>query len=251
MPTFCVIGCDDSKAWDPLSFGDMFTSQLHVEGDEWLHVNIARGEPLPDMSSIAGIVLTGSRFNVRDQLPWYETLGAIIKEAADTGRLRVYGGCFGCQFICHVLGGRIGQNPEEKFVLKNEKITVNRNELAPLCCSVRCCCGGPDCCCSDFQLIESHGDCISELPPQAIPLATSPSCCHEMFIAGANKNILCCQAHPEFDLQYCIHDRIFPAVCKSGRLTEEEKQESLSSFEAYSPVDSARMMRIISEFLHL
>lgn len=242
MPVFCVVCCDDSSVWDPISFADMFASKLSVAGDEWIRVNIARGESLPDMSSISGLVLSGSRFNVRDQLPWYDQLAEVVRGAAASGRIRVYGGCFGCQFACHALGGAVGYNPDGKFVLKGEFISVDTEVLKRLC--------NISCDSSIFQLIESHGDCVCEIPSDATPLATSTSCRYEMFIAGINNNILCCQSHPEFDLQYCVQDRILPALCENGRLTDSEQKESLASFLHFRSEDSARMLQIISEFLH-
>lgn len=242
MPVFCAICCDDSTAWEPVSFADMFSSKLFVNGDQWIHVNIARGEPLPDMNNISGIVLTGSKFNVRDQLPWFGELRSVIREAAEDGRLLVYGGCFGCQLVCDTLGGVVGFNPDNRFVLKNELITVDDTVLS----SAGCNCGGLN----DFQLIESHGDCILKLPASATLLATSPSCRYEMFIAGSKNNILCCQAHPEFDLQYCILDRILPSLWTSGRLTDVEKEMALESFRSFKLEDSNRMLQIISNFLH-
>ena len=244
MPTFCVVNCDDSTAWAPESFSDMFISKLSVEGDVWTHINIARGDPLPEIANVDGLVLTGSRFNVRDALPWYGELAKVIVDAAADGRLRIYGGCFGCQFICAALGGKIGKNPEEKFILKNETVRVDGALLSRVCSAGSCSCS------NEFSLIESHGDCIAELPPESVCLASSSSCSYEMFLAGVRDNILCCQAHPEFDLQYAIIERIYPAVCKSGRLNEEEKNEAMESFKGFNTNDSNRMMNIISSFLH-
>jgi len=93
-----------------------------------------------------------------------------------------------------------------------------------------------------LTLLVSHGDCVHELPPNAELLAKSDSCCHEMFIAGTQRNILACQSHPEFDLQYCIYDRIWPAVVeKNHRLSSIEQEEAKATFEAYLDDDSQLM----------
>lgn len=169
---------------------------------------------------------------------------------------------FGCQLVAHALGGRVGEywyiymyliidrytvtklvscdtyrpldyNPKKNFVLKAETVRIVEDSfikyLSPLTKPT-------------LTLIVSHGDCVTELPPNSELLANSDTCCHEMFITGAKRNILACQSHPEFDLQYCIYDRIWPAVVeKNHRLTSSEEEEAKATFEAYHDDDSQLM----------
>jgi len=39
--------------------------------EQWDTLNIASGDDVPDANKYKGLVLTGSRFNTRDALPWY------------------------------------------------------------------------------------------------------------------------------------------------------------------------------------
>lgn len=74
-------------------------------------------------------MITGSQFNCRnrDAHPWFDQLCQLIKEAAEKGRPRIYGGCFGCQIIAVALGGHVDYNPDRRFILKAEKILPNKN----------------------------------------------------------------------------------------------------------------------------
>jgi hypothetical protein len=68
---------------------------------------------------------------------------------------------------------------------------------------------------------------------------------------GSRGNILCCQSHPEFDLQYCIHERIWPAVVDTNhRITVEQEQDTRASFDRYDGKDAVTLLSIISNFIH-
>lgn len=266
-PRFCVIDTDCSKAWTPITFSDMFRSCLEKPGDVWTTCQIAIGETLPDdIFSYQGVVLTGSRFNCRDNLPWFEPLSNFIRDAAERGYPRIYGGCFGCQLIAHALGGEVDYNPGRRFVLKAEDIKW---------CVCDCCNGiaGTEeghCCCetckqiplakeviqklqtTGLHIIVSHGDCVRKVPSTALLLATSVSCASEMFIAGRNYNIFASQSHPELEYNYSVRDRIWPVVVEQRkRLSEEEIEIAQSSFARYTGEDAKLFMSGISDFLHI
>ena len=59
----------------------------------WVTINVANGETVPVASDYHGVVITGSRFNVRDrdQLPWFEGVCELVRQAAATGSPNVYG----------------------------------------------------------------------------------------------------------------------------------------------------------------
>jgi len=112
MLRFCIINCENSKKWSPISFGDMFRQSLQQTSREesWDVVNIAEGEILPSaeymLETYKGIVITGSHFNVRDGLafisgskvpllPWFNSLCELIQQIFKEGKPNLYGGCFG------------------------------------------------------------------------------------------------------------------------------------------------------------
>jgi GMP synthase-like glutamine amidotransferase len=245
---FLVVCCENSTAWAPVDFAQMFTSKLARDDSEWITVNIANNETLPsteDLDQFQGIILTGSRFNIcdKDNYPWFDSVCEVIRHAASHGRPRVFGGCFGCQLIGHALGGEVSKNPCERFILKAEQIEPCQpffSKIFPTMSPEK----------SSLTLIESHGYCVSSLPPNSQRLASSSSCTNELFVCGANANLLACQCHPEFDYGYAIRDRIWPSVVGSKRMPAEEIEESARSFEAFSDEDSVLFCSLISSFLH-
>ena len=144
---FLVINCENSLAWDPVDFGDMFMKRFGMEGDEWVKVNVAKGESLPSQdqidSTFQGIVITGSHFNCRDRdtlgLTWFEPVCDIVRSASVKGFPRIYGGCFGCQISAFALGCDVDKNPSGRFILKAETMhpTKDFRELRFSSCSTR------------------------------------------------------------------------------------------------------------------
>eukprot|EP01033_Poteriospumella_lacustris_P017859 gene17859-12803_t len=274
-PRFCVIDTDCSKAWNPITFSDMFRTCFELPGDAWITCHIAVGDELPaDLLSYQGVVLTGSRFNCRDNLPWFAPLCQFIRDAAQQGTPRIYGGCFGCQLIAHALGGEVDYNPDKRFILKAEDIkwcachcssstphshdTSNSDDTTTTSTGCPCCQALPWA--SDvirrlqstgLQIIVSHGDCVRKVPEQALLIANSSSCGAEMFVAGRHWNIFASQSHPEMEYDYCVRDRIWPVVVEQRqRLSDEEVAIARASFARYTGEDAKLFMAAIRAFLH-
>lgn len=243
---FCVVCCENSPIWFPIDFSQMFITKLARNPSEWISVNIANNEPLPDgIEEFEGVVFTGSRYNIcdRESYPWFEMVCEFIRTAARNGRPRIFGGCFGCQLIGHALGGEVLKNPTGRFILKAEDIEPIQPVFSEIFPQFP---GG-----IKLKIIASHGYCVATLPPNARRIATSCSCDNEIFVAGIDENILACQSHPEFEYDYAIRDRIWPAVVeKFKRLTDEEIESSARSFENFSGEDSHLLCDFISSFLH-
>lgn len=258
MSNFCVINTEDSLLWSPVHFFEMFSAILRKESEhEWRVINIANGEALPDdIHDYKGIVITGSHYNTRDRdtIPWFDSLCNFIQKAAEVGSPKIYGGCFGCQIIAVALGGQVDYNPAKQFALKAEKIQLFQplfSELLVQDKNISTEHSSVD----NLNIIVSHAECVTVLPPDAHHIATSDSCVHEMFVCGPKKSIICAQAHPEFmDVKYAIYDRIAPVVIdERKRLNDEQKAESFESFAEYEKNDAkdARyFMSLVSDFLH-
>jgi len=248
---FFVINCEDKKAWSPITFGDMFISKFGIKGDEWTVCNIARGEPLPvHILDYNGVLLTGSHYNCRHSnmgIAWFDQLFQFVRDANEHGYPNVYGSCFGAQVIARALGGSVDFNPGNRYVLKIETLHVLPDFFTYLADK-----GEEGKKKSTFSIINTHEDCVASLPPHAISIATSASCVHEAFVAGRHrKHFLGVQGHPEFDLQYAVLDRIWPAVAlKKNRLSDHEMTDARQSFDKFSSDDSDQLCRLISHFLH-
>jgi GMP synthase-like glutamine amidotransferase len=183
---------------------------------------------------------------VLTKLAWFGPLCDVVRQAASTGYPKVYGGCFGCQLISHALGGQVDYNPNKVFFLKAESVQVNLDLIHKYVRNAN-----ENDVQASFNVIESHGDCVAVLPPDADRIGTSSSCTNEIFVTGAHRNILACQGHPEFDLQYSVYERIWPeAVDRMHRLNEDEAREYKKTFECYTGEDALRLRRLIAAFLH-
>lgn len=184
-PRFCVIDTDCSKAWNPITFSDMFRTCFELPGDDWITCHIAVGEELPaDLLSYQGVVLTGSRFNCRDNLPWFAPLCQFIRDAAQQGTPRIYGGCFGCQLIAHALGGEVDYNPNKRFVLKAEDIKW-------CACSCACAHHHHD---ATTTTGSSSSDSSTEEATATPPAAAEAT--EATAVAGAAAGCPCCQTLP-------------------------------------------------------
>lgn len=242
-----IINCENSAEWRNVSFADMFRTGLQQSGDVWETCNVAAGAKLPvnAATSYDAFVITGSYSDCRDGklLPWFDSVCDLIREVAmsDSGNAKMFGGCFGCQIVAHALGGTVNYNPGQRVHLKAETINIVAvDQDKSLACIDK----------DHMQMIKAHGDCVTQLPPNSTLLASSSTCCNEIYVTGATQNILCCQSHPEFDYKYCIVDRIWPLVVdQQQKLSEQEIIVAKASFDTYTGDDATSMMKSISLFL--
>lgn len=225
----------------------MFQNSFGMKNDIWDTCNLAVGEQLPfdkifNLRFYQAVLISGSHLNCRNSygLPWFEELIDFIKLSSIRGYPQIYGSCFGAQIIAVSLGGDIDYCKE--FILKAEYIhkTLIFSDYLH----------SPHDNSNKFYILKSHGDEIVKLPENSKVLASSSSCVNDIFICGQYNNILCCQSHPEFDLQYAILDRVWPRIVNNKKLlNEEQKLLSMKTFEVYNTKDSNNLNFIISNFL--
>jgi GMP synthase (glutamine-hydrolysing) len=181
------------------------------------------------------VVVTGSHYSAVDEsLPWLPPLFSFLRAAAAApGGPQVLGICFGCQALAQALGGRVGPNPHGRFVFGAERISIEADVEAPWFAEAR----------SGISLLQSHGECVLELPPGAELIARSDGAAHEIFAVG--RRVLALQGHPELDREALV-DKIMPGLRDEGRLDggEEAARRSVEQ-----PVDDALVMSILRRFL--
>ena len=262
MVRVITIVCDNSKAWAPVDFGDMMRDMFGKCKEctgcdcpcdpktwEFRKCLLDSGEQLPSKEDADAFIISGSRHNVRDgpKLSWFEPLCTLIKELEGHKGKALVGICFGSQIVAHALGGEVDKNPEG-FILLAE--TLRFTQALYTLPELKCCntaVSQINAMEGSGKMIVSHGDSCVRLPPHACLLASSQSCENEMFTSGGN--ILCCQGHPEFEYEYSIAQRIWPAVVeKNKRLSEEKIAAAKASFEGYSQPFSSVIM-LIMEFI--
>jgi len=240
---FAVLVCEDAEKWGGKDvIGERFKNLLkHKDDDdaEWRWFNACTGD-LPaeqDLDKFQGFVISGSHYSANDDKEWVRKTENLIASLAKkpTSSPRVVGICFGHQLIAKALGGVVGPNPSGNFVLRSEKVkATTENSLVSKLFK-----NGP------LNMLESHSECVTELPPKAQSLASSNSCEHEIILF--TENILGVQCHPEVTGEE-LEQKVLPSLMNSKLLTEEEGamvQESLKF-----PVHSSEVNHMLSDFLH-
>jgi GMP synthase-like glutamine amidotransferase len=229
----------------------MFINSMGKSDDCFTTCNLACGQNLPkDMDQFQGIIITGSHYNCRPRdayFDWYEGLLSLIREIAFTGKPNLYGSCFGHNLIALALGGKIGLNPNNKYILEIEQLNTNKefygrfSSIYPLE-NIK----------ESYSVISTHEDCVLELPESATLLGSTLHCENHLYVTGKNRNILACQSHPEFNhyLQYAVMDRILLSIVNKRKcLSTEEVAHSRKSFGEYSTSDNTLLCDMISNFL--
>ena len=150
--------------------------------------DVARGQPLPEVNAVAGVVITGSPAMLTDGAPWNAIAAQWLREALAC-ELPVLGICYGHQLLAHACGGRVNYHP-----LGREIGTVPVT-LAP---SVRgdALLGALP---ASFVAHTTHSQSVLELPPTATLLASSAHDRHQAYRVGARAWGV--QFHPEFSAE--------------------------------------------------
>lgn len=171
-----------------------------------------------------GVIITGSHYSAVDpKLTWLPELFSCIRDCAAIPGLGVVACCFGAQACTVALGGEVGPNPDGKFVFGWTELQLAQAELArhPWARQALGVSGSIQ---SPIGLLQSHGDQVLRLPPGASLLGWSEGTPHELFLCGQHRNVLCCQAHPEF-YPALMMERIAPSLRAKGRLSDEQLAE--------------------------
>jgi GMP synthase (glutamine-hydrolysing) len=229
-----VLDCEDREKW--LGHERLWIDPLRRDGDEWTSYRVWAGE-LPEPGAVDGVVVSGSHHSVLDDsLPWLEPLFVFLRAAvlAEDGP-NVVGACFGCQALGRALGGQVARNPGGRFVFGAERI-----ELAPGFAAL----AGADRGGASIALLESHGECVTELPAGAEPLARSASAPHEIFAIGWRA--LAVQGHPELTRQALV-ETILPSLREERRLDAGQEAAALQSMDC--ELDDRFMIGVIRRFL--
>jgi GMP synthase (glutamine-hydrolysing) len=150
--------------------------------------SIFEGDALPEPSTLAGIVITGSSAMVSEREAWSERCASWLPGAIEAG-IPTLGICYGHQLLAHALGGEVGRNPNGREIGTIE-VDLRAAEGDALLGAF-----APG---ADFH--ASHVESVLALPPGATRLgsnAIDPN--HAYRVEAPGVRAWGVQFHPEFD----------------------------------------------------
>jgi GMP synthase-like glutamine amidotransferase len=209
-----ILLCDQVQEQLQPEFGDypaMF-NELLQRVDEALDVQYfsAINHELPANIDDCDFYMTsGSRWGVNDDKLWIRELEEFIRVLYEAGKGFV-GICFGHQLIAKSLGGCVEKSPKGWGIgIAFSDVISLQSWMKPTK--------------DKLDLVVSHQDQITKLPPQAEVLVSNDFCPYSMFTVG--HHFLGIQGHPEFSRQYSLalmnsrKDRIKKSVIDAASAT--------------------------------
>ena len=149
----------------------------------WSSVD-AREEPVfPDLGEVSALVVTGSPSSVTERAPWMLRTEEYLLRAV-SGKLPVFGICFGHQMLAQALGGRVEMNPLGREI---GTVELERLDPDPLLSGEA----------PAHWVNMTHVDTVVELPPGARVLARTALDRHAALRFA--ESVWGVQFHPEID----------------------------------------------------
>jgi len=149
-------------------------------------VSVHQGHALPVVSSLAGVVITGSPAMLTDGAAWNVTAAQWLREALAVD-LPVLGICYGHQLLAHAAGGHVDYHPAGREIgTVPVSLTAAAHDDALLA-------GLP----IRFFAHTTHSQAVLKLPESAVLLGASAHDGHQVFRIGTRAWGV--QFHPEFN----------------------------------------------------
>ncbi len=171
-----------------LDFEDWFIAGSGLPASDFVVRSLFLGEPLPDLQSTAGILITGSPAYVTDLEPWNETAAAYLREAHER-EIPILGVCYGHQLLAWAFGGEVGFHPSGREIGTVPMHLTAAAEQDALLGTL------PE----KFRAQVSHQQSVLRLPEGAVLLAHNDFEPHHAFRIGNWTWGI--QFHPEFSEQ--------------------------------------------------
>lgn len=231
-----LLQCDDVLESLQVAYGnypEMFTELLLTQyPDAQIRVYRCMDGELPEaLDECDTYITSGSKYGVNDGLPWIDALQGCMARMWEQGTPLV-GICFGHQLMAKALGGQVIKSPKGWGVgMSFNQVLARKSWMDPWQ--------------DKLDLIVSHQDQVSLLPPQAEILASSEFCPY--YLVQYGRHFMSVQGHPEFckgyssDLMAARRGVIAHARLREG-------QASLSA-EVDAPVMSSWVINFMREAL--
>jgi GMP synthase-like glutamine amidotransferase len=145
----------------------IFRRFLEEDGHTYDAIELDLGEALPDLATYDGLWVMGGPMDVwhEDAHPWLTEEKAFIREAVEGRGMPFLGLCLGHQLLAEALGGTAGPS-------KVPEIGVMEVQLTEEGASGVFMDGLPE----RFPCLQWHSAEVTQMPPGATCLATSPDC---------------------------------------------------------------------------
>jgi len=168
----------DFEAW--------ITRGMGLREDAVQVCRVYEGDPLPDPTEHAGVIVTGSSAMVTERLDWSERTASWLRETVGSG-VPLLGICYGHQLLAHAFGGEVANNPRGRHIGTVDVELTEHAASNPLFTAFD----------RVLHVPVSHLQSVLTLPAQATRLASSARDPNHAFAIG--ERAWGVQFHPEFD----------------------------------------------------
>ena len=138
-------------------------------------VRLYAGEPVPaDLDEIDGLISLGGPMNVdqNEQHPWLDAERATLRQAHEAG-VPIVGVCLGAQLVAEALGGQVGPMDQPEVGWHDVTLAFG-GTIDPIYAGIGW----------TTTQFHAHRQQVTQLPPAAVPLASSKMCRHQAFRVG-------------------------------------------------------------------
>lgn len=174
----------------PLETSGVLGKTLRDHGQRLRVIHLDRGGQLPpDLDDVEGIVIMGGPQNVdeTEKYPWLEGEMQLIRDAREKN-LPMVGICLGAQLIAKALGGEVAPMASPQGGYGMVRLSMPKF-VDPVMQGIRW----------QFPVFHLHGQEVTKLPPEGVPLCSDDTCKIQAYRVGLN--IYCFQYHFEADAQ--------------------------------------------------
>ncbi|KAJ6078788.1 hypothetical protein N7467_008541 [Penicillium canescens] len=191
--------------------------------------DIVNDNKYPKLEDVDAVLLTGSKHNSFEDIPWINRLVEFTQQVLAQDRVRLLGICFGHQIVGRALGAKVGRSDQGwEISVCDMDLTDKGKELF-----------GRD----KIRIQQMHQDIVFEYPPNVTPLGSSPRCAVQGMYSP--RRFVTVQGHPEFTGD--IVTEIVGSRAKSGIFKEAQGKDALS--RAHNEHDGVAIGAVFLKFL--
>lgn len=213
------------------SYAEMFSTQLkgHNASFEFETFDVRDGIFPANADVCDAWLITGSRSNVYEGLPWMLQLNELIREI-DAKKQPLVGICFGHQIIADALGGKVDKFEGGWGVGVHKYDTIKGVSSFPDNLT-------------SFSICVMHQDQVVTKPARAKVFAYSDFCENAGLVY--DQHVVTFQGHPEFDKAY---ETVLLDTLKDVSFSLEVAEEGYETVEQ-EKLDSPEVMTWIADFM--